>query len=421
VALILLALSLGVLGVGKVLKLFVPGYSLVIHSGYWISLLVFWAAWMVMESSESFLALKDPRKEGWTWAAVVALVYGAALVLKLTTMGEGGLTLYAGDLGLSVLFLGGIILARSVQARFWLLLASIVLSLGLAAEGLNILLDRSYYDRPPQVMASLGREGRMFFSPIQMKEAGRLQGGSLAEAYEIAKQKLYPDWPLVFGKELAPFYNTLQLQETSEWTEKPFRYSLRLSREALDYLDVRYVFGKTRFKDMHDRGVTLMARPPIEVEVSENPSPLPKWFSVERAVAAGPSLEDDLQKADQEGLDLAKACFVSDVSKAGVYAKRQVSVQTHWPNRLTFTAEGKGKALVVSSESAYPGWKAYVEGKEKPLERVNHAFRGLVLEEGETRAVLQFEPRTFRLGLFLSLLVCGLWFGLFLRRCNNSV
>jgi uncharacterized membrane protein YfhO len=75
----------------------------------------------------------------------------------------------------------------------------------------------------------------------------------------------------------------------------------------------------------------------------------------------------------------------------------------------------------------YPGWKVTVDGdlkfgikgKTKLIEQVNHIFRGVVLDEGESHAIFKYEPLTFRLGLFFSLLVCGLWMGLFLKRMKG--
>jgi uncharacterized membrane protein YfhO len=115
-------------------------------------------------------------------------------------------------------------------------------------------------------------------------------------------------------------------------------------------------------------------------------------------------------------MDYEKMCLIADPAKAGFYNTRQVTVQTQWPNRLAFTAMGPGKALVVSSETDYPGWKASVEGKEKTVEQINHAFRGVVLNDGETRVVFHYEPISFRLGLFFTFLVLGFWSVLFLKR-----
>jgi len=394
---------LGVLGFGKVLQYVLPGYSLVIHSGYWISLLAFWAAWMAMESAESLLKDKAKKIEISIWIGIALAVFLVSLVF--------GVNFYSFFALLSLGFLVLMIFFKRDTTRWSFLMMATVLSLGTAAYSLNILLDRSYYEEPPKMLTQLIKEGRLFFSPLMMAEAALLKGENMPAAYDMAKQKMYPDWPLTFGKEQAPIYNTLRLSDSFAWTFQAFKYSLKHSRRVLDYLNIRYVFGKNLFKDFKK-----ISGSDKSVEVSENPTALPKWFSVGKVVAAGPTVEDDFLKADKEAIDYGKQCFIADPGKAGFYRPRQVTVQTHWPNRLAFTATGKGRALAVSSETAYPGWKALVEGREKPIEKINHAFRGVVLEEGEARVVLNFEPNSFRLGFFCSLLVCGLWAGLLIRK-----
>jgi len=401
---IFLVLSLGVLGAGKALKAILPGYSLVVHSGFWLSILLLFAVWMAMESMESFLSQPPLNRGKWVWAGGVAFIYAASLFLQAP--------LYPGDFWVSAVLLILALYLKPVVLRWGCLGLALVLSLGPAADGLNILLDRSYYEKPPFVLSALPKPGRLFFTPPLMREAGKLQGGTMAQAYETAKQRLYPNWPLAFGREAVPLYNTIQLKKSFAWTFQAFQYSLQHSRDVLDYLGVRYLFGKNQFGNYGK----------IEAgngdEVYENPGPLPKWFTVEKAVPAGPAVEEDFAKADREAVDYGKECFIEDPAKAGSYSPRQVTVQPQPPNQSSFATRpsGKGRALVISSECGAPGWKVFAGGKRKAVELINHAFRGVVLEEGENQATFKYEPTAFRLGLFCSLAVCALWACLFLKR-----
>ncbi|HET9870542.1 MAG TPA: hypothetical protein VFR02_08620, partial [bacterium] len=181
------------------------------------------------------------------------------------------------------------------------------------------------------------------------------------------------------------------------------------SRQVMDYLSVRYLVGKNRFA-----GLKPLGRAGVN-PLFEDPTPLPKWFSARRAVAAG-DLAGDFREAEAPGWNYASDAFVADPARAGDYAPRRVREVARTPQRLELSASGRGRALLVSSETAYPGWKAWVEGRPRALETVNHVFRGLCLDDGETQASLVYAPDSFRLGLFLGLLALGFWAGGWVRR-----
>ncbi len=397
---LLLVLSLGVLGLSTLLRSFFPGYSLVIHSGYWLALVIFWMAWMSMEPLRDFTVKNPDAKNTLLWAGIVVGVFFASFLTSYFTHAPMPFAAFIGSLALAVLASA----VRHPGLRWGALALAVVFSLGSAASSLNILLDRSYYEIPPSTLALLTKPGRIFFTPPLLQEAVILQGDTMEQAYEAAKEKMYPNWPLAFGREEAPMYNTLQLKNSFEWTFNAFRYSLGHSREVLDYLGIRYVFGRNEFEDFTkvNSGGTL-------VEITENTTPMPRWFSVKKAVPEGPALDADFARAARNHMDYSEACFVEDASLQGRYERRSVKSQGSSPNQLRITAEGKGKALIVSSETVYPGWRADVNGKDRAVETVNHSFRGVVLNDGETQATFTFEPLSFRLGLFCALVVCGLW------------
>lgn len=72
-------------------------------------------------------------------------------------------------------------------------------------------------------------------------------------------------------------------------------------------------------------------------------------------------------------------------------------------NDLTYTAQNNGTGLAVFSDIYYPaGWKAYIDGQETPILRVNYALRGLLIPAGKHQVVFKFEPATFFLGRKIS-------------------
>lgn len=68
--------------------------------------------------------------------------------------------------------------------------------------------------------------------------------------------------------------------------------------------------------------------------------------------------------------------------------------------KLEVTAGAAGR--LVTSEAAYPGWRAFVDGAERALELEHGAFRALAVPEGRHTVEMRFEPVVLRYGAMIS-------------------
>jgi hypothetical protein len=94
-------------------------------------------------------------------------------------------------------------------------------------------------------------------------------------------------------------------------------------------------------------------------------------------------------------------------------------------NDMQYQSTNAQKGLAVFSEIYYPaGWKAYIDGKETPILRVDYAFRGLLIPAGTHAIEFKFHPKTFFTGAKISgissvvlilLILAGLAYELFRR------
>ena len=87
-------------------------------------------------------------------------------------------------------------------------------------------------------------------------------------------------------------------------------------------------------------------------------------------------------------------------------------------DEITYQSKASGNQFAVFSEVYYPhGWKAYVDGKETPIARVNYVLRGINVPAGNHTIRFVFAPSSYLNGMFISLaggiisllilLVCG--------------
>jgi hypothetical protein len=64
------------------------------------------------------------------------------------------------------------------------------------------------------------------------------------------------------------------------------------------------------------------------------------------------------------------------------YGRDEVEIQAHTQTR----------ALLVSSETFYPGWVAWLDGRRMPICVTNAAFRGVWIPKGDHTVVFVFAP-----------------------------
>jgi hypothetical protein len=94
---------------------------------------------------------------------------------------------------------------------------------------------------------------------------------------------------------------------------------------------------------------------------------------------------------------LGGAASGSDCGPGGVAA-----VERYEPERVTVRARADGPAVLVLSDTWFPGWEATVDGERAEVLEVDHALRGIALPAGEHRVELRFDPPSLRAGIGLT-------------------
>lgn len=119
----------------------------------------------------------------------------------------------------------------------------------------------------------------------------------------------------------------------------------------------------------------------------------PAWFPQEIISISSNSEEMDLlsnlNTKSQATLNTAE--FGEIAAGAG-----KVELVDYQPNKLSYQIAAQQSGLVVFSEIYYPaGWKAFINGEETDIVRVNYLLRGLEVPEGNSEVEMRFEPETY--------------------------
>jgi hypothetical protein len=142
------------------------------------------------------------------------------------------------------------------------------------------------------------------------------------------------------------------------------------------------------------------------VEVVERPTALPRAYTVRRVLyepeveSALARIKTDVFRPRQEAVVISPNreadrgdadASLADVAEITGYSTEEVAI----------TAECHSACLLILTDLHYPGWRVFVDGREDEIQRVNVLFRGVWLDPGAHRIVYRYEPRSFRLGLWM--------------------
>jgi hypothetical protein len=185
---------------------------------------------------------------------------------------------------------------------------------------------------------------------------------------------------------------------------------------ATDILGVRFLVSKTDLKGVEE------VRRFGSVKIYENPGALPLAWFVDKielthndtaAIRVLGARDFDPMKAAVIVAD--ESSHVPDVRSGAVAS---VDIQEYAPTLIRMTVRTDRAALLVTSESDYPGWVARLGPQTVSTVRVNYAFRGIPIPEGEHVLELRYEPQSVMVGgaisvaaVATSLVTVGLWLG----------
>ena len=234
-----------------------------------------------------------------------------------------------------------------------------------------------------------------------------------------------PGSEAAFGFE-APTGSFYVLRRTSEFLSplagKPRRYALIFflrseriissNNRTLDLMNVKYLVANSyngsaeRLLSRPDR--FRLIRKEGAVSVFENVRSLPRAFLVpSEGIDVIPDDGAALERIEQPGFDPAIRAVV-DVrpawpeGEASVPGKMRVTrIQSEF-GETSVDAELESNALLVVSETHYPGWTALVDGRPAPLLRADYIFRGVPLGPGKHTVRFRYAPASFRIGAALT-------------------
>lgn len=99
-----------------------------------------------------------------------------------------------------------------------------------------------------------------------------------------------------------------------------------------------------------------------------------------------------------------KVVLESDLERSFNSGIWEISEVSYLDNKVYIKYTSSEDGILVLSDQFYPGWHAYIKGREVPIYRANDLFRAVVVPKGENLVVFVYSPFSYNLGCFVSLL-----------------
>jgi len=177
-----------------------------------------------------------------------------------------------------------------------------------------------------------------------------------------------------------------------------------LASHFLRTLNVRYLIVAKDDKESIERvegKQRYMKMKELErVFVYEDPGALPRAYFADRIK---PFSEFEFLKGLVENNQSLKTAFVEGVNGNQLWAQGKVK-SSQWLDggRVVLDVDAPRGGFLVISQTYFPQWKAFVDGKETELFRVNGLIQGVEITPGASRVELVWKSTAFVFGCWLA-------------------
>jgi hypothetical protein len=225
---------------------------------------------------------------------------------------------------------------------------------------------------------------------------------SFKEASALFFQNLLPNEGIFHGFDYFQEIDALARRPYTEFLGFANQLDTASQIRLLGTFNVKYLVS---FQPVTAKGIVLVDRfPQYYSWLYKIERTVPRIYVVNKSTVETNSVEI-LQRLASPGFDPTQEVVLDAesatksrhplVATAGIvrYENQVVTVQ------VSLNDSG----ILVLADSYYPGWKAYVDGKEEVIRKANLFFRAVPLPAGNHMVEFRYEPTSFKIGLSISL------------------
>jgi hypothetical protein len=221
------------------------------------------------------------------------------------------------------------------------------------------------------------------------------------QAVALSFENYMPNVGVFHGIDYFQEIDALNRRQYSDFLSVANNLDFERQIKLLSAFNIRYVVS---FRELPEHGIRLIGH-------------FPKYFSwlyrvkgtVPRAYVVGKAIvENDsaktLQQLSDADFDPLREVILDRAApiRPAQQLRAQANIERYENNLVIIQSAASDESILVLADSYYPGWQAFVDGKETKILKANHFFRAVVLPKGNHRIEFRYEPWSFTVGMMIS-------------------
>jgi len=116
-----------------------------------------------------------------------------------------------------------------------------------------------------------------------------------------------------------------------------------------------------------------------------------------------------LEKMFSQNFDLRKNVVLeNDPGIDKLEGAATSKIVKYLPEEIEIAVDSENEAILVLTDTFYPGWSAYVNNEKQEIIRADYTFRGVAVPSGKSNVRFIYEPQSFKTGIYLLIVGIGI-------------
>lgn len=293
-----------------------------------------------------------------------------------------------------------------------LLILVVFVDLSVANKPLHFLRDKEKIQNASRILKNPPTEhARIFYYPpgsnLHPSFVSVTGQPSYEKGTEVALSNLLPNAGLMYGFEYFQDIDALGRRSYTDFLNFINASPVDQRGKLLRALNVKYVVA---FHSLHLKELKLGREFPEHYSrIYEVVDSVPRTYVASHAIYDSDPVST-LRQLSSESFDPMRQVVIDTPARLGRATKFQstAKIESYQNHRVRITARLSDSGILVLTDAFYPGWKVYVDQQPERILRANYLFRGVELTPGNHTVEFVYDPASFKIGLFISLLALTL-------------